>query len=255
MKGHHLSRYRETRKAEGVGDATVDREIGYCRAAYGIAYKEELIDRVPRSWCLSGEDNPREGFVEPRQFLKILSFLSPDVADAVEMMLHSGWRTNAVLALRWEAVDWEANTITLPGELAKNGKPVPYPLEGPVGKVVHRRRDKRQVEGYEVAWLFHRQGKPIKSFRRAWLRATERAGFPGLRVHDLRRSLANMHLQADVPQAVTMKLAGWLTDSMYRRYAIVSRSVSTRAIAKAEAYFTKCVTGHNGNGSEEPDNT
>jgi integrase len=36
--------------------------------------------------------------------------------------------------------------------------------------------------------VFHRDGRPIRSLRRAWRTASRDAGLPGLLPHDLRRS-------------------------------------------------------------------
>lgn len=39
--------------------------------------------------------------------------------------------------------------------------------------------------------------------------------------HDFRRTAARNLIRAGVPQHVVMKLCGWKTDAMFRRYAIV----------------------------------
>ena len=61
-------------------------------------------------------------------------------------------------------------------------------------------------------------------FRKAWTSATRKAGLPGLLVHDLRRSAVRNMEARGVPRSVAMKLTGHKTESVYRRYAIVSDS-------------------------------
>ena len=39
-----------------------------------------------------------------------------------------------------------------------------------------------------IPWIFHRDGVPIRYFRRAWLTAATRAGVPGRLPHDFRRT-------------------------------------------------------------------
>jgi integrase len=45
---------------------------------------------------------------------------------------------------------------------------------------------------------------------------------PGLLKHDLRRSAVRNMEQAGVPRSVAMKLTGHRTETVYRRYAMVS---------------------------------
>jgi len=80
--------------------------------------------------------------------------------------------------------------------------------------------------------VFLRDGKPIKDFREAWYRACKAAGVPGLWVHDLRRTAVRNLEKAGVPRSVAMKLTGHKTESVYRRYAIVSESDLAEGVKK-----------------------
>ena len=53
--------------------------------------------------------------------------------------------------------------------------------------------------GQIVPWVFHRRGKPIRSFHAAWRRACREAGCPGRFVHDLRRTAVREMERAGVP--------------------------------------------------------
>ena len=69
----------------------------------------------------------------------------------------------------------------------------------------------------------------------AWRRACQRAGVPGRFVHDLRRTAVRNFERAGVPRSVAMKLTGHKTESVYRRYAIVSERDLAEGVQKLAA--------------------
>lgn len=64
--------------------------------------------------------------------------------------------------------------------------------------------------------------KAITSFGKAFKTACRKAGCPGRTPHDLRRTAVRDFVREGLPQTVAMKLTGHLTDSVFRRYDIVS---------------------------------
>ena len=83
-----------------------------------------------------------------------------------------------------------------------------------------------------MSWVFHSKGRPIKSFYKAWQKACEAAGIPGRWVHDFRRSAVRRLEKTGVPRSQAMMLTGHKTESMYRRYAIVSEADLSDAVYK-----------------------
>lgn len=115
-------------------------------------------------------------------------------------------------------------------------------LEGELAELIERRREVRKVKGKNgevvtiAEYVFHLKGEPIASFRKAWATACTFANVPGRLFHDLRRCAARNLLAAGVPQAVAMKITGHKTDSMFRRYAIVTVDQQREALKLAEIY-------------------
>ncbi|MFB3073722.1 MAG: tyrosine-type recombinase/integrase [Candidatus Methylomirabilales bacterium] len=83
-----------------------------------------------------------------------------------------------------------------------------------------------------IPHVFHRQGEPIRSFRKVWGRAVRLAGCPGRIPHDLRRTVVRNLERAGVSRSAAMKLTGHKTESVYRRYAIVSEGDLHEAVHK-----------------------
>ena len=100
--------------------------------------------------------------------------------------------------------------------------------------------DKLQRQrGIVCPWVFHRDGQPIKSYDGAWRSACKAAGVPGRHVHDFRRTTVRRLEQAGVSRSVGMKLTGHKTESVYRRYAIVSKSDLEEATRRLDALSDK----------------
>jgi integrase len=71
-------------------------------------------------------------------------------------------------------------------------------------------------------WLFHRCGKRIRNFRKAWDVACALAGVAHFLFRDLRRSAVKNMEDAGIPRKTAMQITGHKTESIYRRYHIVS---------------------------------
>ena len=66
--------------------------------------------------------------------------------------------------------------------------------------------------------------RPVITFAycTGWRKACAEAKLPGRLVHDFRRTAVRNRERAGVPHRVAMKLTGHETETIYRRYAIVS---------------------------------
>src|SRR5262245_29068106 len=188
------------------------------------------------------EDNTRTGFFERGEFDAIVEYLPKDLKPVFTTAYLTGWRVRSeILTRQWSHVDFRAGWLRLePGE-AKNREGRSFPL-GPhpeLRAILERQRERtREVErgeGEIIPWVFHRNGKPIKSFRRAWLTACDKAGLVGRIPHDFRRSAVRNLERAGVFRSTAMKLVGHKTESVHRRYAIVSEQDLSDGVAKLAA--------------------
>lgn len=103
--------------------------------------------------------------------------------------------------------------------------------------------DALKKQGRIVALVFHRNGKKIKSYRKALIAACKAAGCPGRLMHDFRRTAVRNLERAGVSRSVAMKLTGHKTESVYRRYAIVSSGDLAEAGRKLQAMTTGTIAG------------
>jgi integrase len=146
-----------------------------------------------------------------------------------------------VISLTWAQVDFAAGIIRLEPNTTKSdqGRTFPFAALPELAALLDRQRAhtsmiERQL-GRLIPEVFHRDGRPIRSYHGAWGAACKRAAVvkrDGLEIvvrprlvgrtpHDFRRTAARNLIRAGVPQHVVMQLCGWKTDAMFRRYAIV----------------------------------
>ena len=84
--------------------------------------------------------------------------------------------------------------------------------------------------------VFQYEGKPVGNFNtKAFKKAADRAGVPGLRWHDLRHTGASWAVQKGVTLQELMVLGGWRSYSMVLRYAHLSPA---NAVGAARAVGT-----------------
>jgi integrase len=84
--------------------------------------------------------------------------------------------------------------------------------------------------------VFHHGGHAITDMRKAWATACRMAGVPGRLFHDLRRSGVRDMIRAGVSPHVAMSISGHKTDSMLRRYAIISKADQRAALRRTQEF-------------------
>jgi integrase len=92
--------------------------------------------------------------------------------------------------------------------------------------------------GAIIKHVFHRSGRPIVSFMRAWRAAVRKAGVPGRIPHDFRRTAVRNLERAGVSRSAAMRMVGHKTESIYRRYAVVAEGDLKTAGAQLAALHT-----------------
>ena len=117
-------------------------------------------------------------------------------------------------------MDFEAGLIRIYASQAKNGKPRSVPIYGDMDTCLRCQYATRPEAN---PWVFYSKRKrPIGAHLVGWHEACERAGLTGLLFHDLRRSAVRNMERAGIPRGVAMAITGHRTESVYKRYDIVS---------------------------------
>jgi integrase len=256
---------------EGLSNGSINRSLSALRRMFNIARREAKLRTLPFFPMLK-ESAPRQGFVERKGYESLIDVL-PDYAHLpLGLGYFTGMRLGEVLALKWEQVDFLANTISLYAGTTKNDEartiPIPAPLRALLVAQHARRQEFCPFVCFRLDWCGH--AVKIGGFRKAWYSACIKAGlgrmepaidsvtgetlyanprkdrrtsktkmkmiYVGPVYHDLRRSAVRNLVRCQVPEKVAMKITGHKTRSVFDRYNIVSENDLTEAGRKLTVF-------------------
>jgi integrase len=241
----------------GAANGTINRELATLSKMLRLAYEHGKLQRFPIVKKLR-EADPRAGFVTRDQFVSIRKHLPEELQVAVTVAYTFGWRKREVLDLQRHQFSAQDGALRLDPGATKNreGRVVRLTpeLREMVTAQVKRVRELERENERVIPWLFPHldgahAGDRIADPRKAWEAACKAAGLPALLIHDLRRSAVRNMEQAGVPRSVAMKLTGHNTESVYRRYAIVSDAdleEAARRLSDPPGKSSSAVAGHRG---------
>ncbi len=237
----HIQRYIARRREEGAADSTINRELAVLRRGYNLALRADppLVARAPHFPTLE-EANVRQGFIEHEQYVRLRDALPRHLKALFVVGYHTGARVGELRKVNRHAqLDLAAGEIRLFGEQTKNKRPRTLPIYGEMRPWLEFQIAELSQKFPECPWLFHYRGRAIGAHLAGWKKACEAAGVPGLHFHDLRRTAVRNMERAGIPRKVAMEISGHRTESVYRRYDIVSQRDLRVAAARLEAYFDR----------------
>jgi integrase len=218
----------------------VKYELAILRRSLSIAVRQGRLASRP-AFPTIRVDNARTGFFEVAEFESVVAEPPEPLRNVARFAYHTGWRSGEIRGLQMADVDWTAKTVRLEGARSKNEESRVFPF-GALPALQDMMESQRAYTGAVqkrtgqiVPWLFHREGKPIRSMHDAWRAACTRAKVPGRLMHDFRRTAVRNLDRAGVPRSVAMKLTGHKTEAVYQRYAIVSERDLAEGVAKLAA--------------------
>jgi integrase len=267
-----VSTYIEEMRNQEYSAATCNRRTQLLGQAYKLAVRTKKLSAAPFIPRLSEVGNERHGFFEAEHLNAVVKHLPEYLCDFAKCGFLIGWRKGALQSLHWS--DVSDDVVFLRAKNSKNRKPESVPLEGELRDIIERRRtaavwQSKDGQGHFSEYVFHEHGQPVGDFRKAWATACCAAGvgklvcptchgdvdagykcskcgkawkreelkYTGAIFHDFRRTAARNLVRAGVPVPVAMRITVHRTDSMFRRYAIVSEEQKREALAKTQLYL------------------
>jgi len=164
---------------------------------------------------------------------------SPDyLFPAILVAMRCGFRRRTLLGIRWEHLDIDSATWTVPGELMKVPEdycaPVPRAVVDELrawrGRLLAKHGPERVAPSATIFGL-----KAAASIRRSFRSAARRAGLPKVTLHDLRRNYLNALRRAGVGLEAAMALTAHRSvQTVMKHYREVSEEEKRAAVAALE---------------------
>jgi integrase len=241
-----LRTFAAARLKAGAANGEINRELAVVKRAFNLAAQSERYHgRIPHVSMLA-ETNVRQGFLDTATVDAVIRHLPAALRPVVRFAYVTGWRKSEVLGLEWRQVDRATWTLRLDPGTTKNKRGRTIDVSAHVElraalEALWAEHEALAKAGTICPYVFHRTGKRIADYRRAWAVACRAAGAPGRVPHDLRRSAVRNLVRSGIPDTVAMKITGHVTRSVFDRYDITSEADVRDGLARLSS-----TTGTNG---------
>jgi len=215
--------FREARERDGAKPSTVNRDFRTLRAAL----KKARPDYHFPGGAFFPEDETRVRWLRPDEEILVIEPMRSPFKEMSKLAALTLMRQGEIRLLRRECVHLEQGVVLLPR--AKGGARSVI-LNAEAQKIL-----RRQLESQESDWVFpNPDGTPYSRVHvsRVFRKASRSSGLRDFHFHELRHHGATMALNAGFSGEIVMKLGGWKTAKMMRRYAAVTDQ-TLRAAAEA----------------------
>jgi integrase len=255
--------YIEKRMGDEMSNASINRELAALKRMFhlGAQCTPPRVNLIPYIPMLK-ESNVRKGFFENGEYLALRDALPEDLKPIITFAYHSGWRKAEILGLTWDKVDLKEGAVRLdPGE-TKNEEGRTLYMNDELLDEMRKLQGNRHLG---CPYVFHRDGKPIGGFRKAWISACIKIGLceifkgsegravvvkdkkgnekvvkvPTRIFHDFRRTAIRDLVRSGVSERVAMSISGHKTRNVFDRYNIVNDQDLKEAAKKKQAYHEK----------------
>jgi integrase len=229
-----IEKYILHRKAAGVSQSTINRELSCLKTLLGKAVEWGKLKENPAARVKKLRENPpKERILSTEEMRRLLAAAAPGLKPFLIVALNTGMRRSEILSLKWADVDFVKGFVRIADVNAKSGKERKIPMNG---LVFDSLRDMKRDS--EFVFMNIETGKHVKDMKTAFKGACRRAEIKGLRIHDLRHTAATRMIEAGVDLVTVSKILGHSSIQMTMRYAHPTPEAMRRAVAKLGEFMT-----------------
>lgn len=174
---------------EGCTESAVKYIIHVLKSFMNQAKKSGIIREVPEfpTVKLNGTGHKDRPLTDSEKPIFLIHCEPEWFRDIVLFAIQTGFRINNILDLEWTEVNFKNNEVSIPARKNKNRKEHTLQMTSAVRKMLK----KRQKEKLNKKYVFCNEKGSILTYGQVKYRhelARDKAGFPDLRIHDLRHT-------------------------------------------------------------------
>jgi integrase len=200
--------------------AAAGADLKVLKAAVVHWHKETHQLKVMPSFWRPADGPPRDRWLTRAEAARLLRAARhhQHLRRSILLGLYTGSRPGVILALRWDQLDLDAEILyrTPSGKTADKRKRTP-PVRLGRRILAHLRRWKR-LDGPEVRYVCHYDGRAVEDPHTTWKRAVKAAGLEGITRHTLRHTRATWMMQRGVDIWAAAGFLGMTTKTLERVY-------------------------------------
>lgn len=153
----------------------------------------------------------------------------------IKLLLLTGARRNEIAKARWDWLDTELGTLTMPD--SKTGKKTIHLSDAALIMMERVRAEQRRRNRPDCLWIIPNASMegPLTSLHHDWKEIVKRAGMPDLHMHDLRHTVGSIGHQSGLSQKEVADLLGHrnlrTTERYIHSYDPAKRAAANRAVA------------------------
>lgn len=226
LTNDQIATYVARRRGE-VSDSSVNRDLTLLRAVLIMARDRWGVEVAMPNWKSHWlkEPYPSEAWLTPEQVALVHGEAAGHLKAPIRFSLLTGVRLSNCINLDWSQISMARREIVFRLKSDRpGGKPHTIPMSEPVFVLL------ANLGPRDAGRVFTYKGRAIKSWRRAWKRAQERAGIGHFRWHDLRHTAATWMRHEGVPVDMIQKVLGHERIETTMRYAKIDPDAKRAAV-------------------------
>ena len=212
IKRLHQPIIRRGKIVEGrkINFPTVNRELAVLRYLLNLAVDAEIIENVPsfRKLIQSEKNRKRDRVATEEEYRALLSYMKRPAQRVLIALDESAMRPNEPINLTWDRIDERAGLIRLKAEDVKEKAPPNVPISGQLHAILRELREEQRRLPNIANRVFTRNGRSMKSIRKAFELACKRAHIEDLHLHDFWHTCITNWTKVGIPTAIVMAASG-----------------------------------------------